>query len=201
MNLPKRTEEEILASQFGYPGEGGEEVKLGGRTYKIRPIKGRAHSRWFRQQVGPVIESLQGVAPLIQMVVDKVPGESSTLGFEHLESLVDLFKQIAGPQFDVLLDTVYRFCPEIGDDRNFLEGYVTSEEGLVLDENGTALEKDVCGEFIGEPAMSGEGATDEEFLQAFFMVLRMVYGPFVQMLGLQMTSPTEKTTTKESLGE
>lgn len=188
-------DESTVGTKDEAEGTGGTEVTLGGRMYVIRPIRGRANSRWFRRQVGPIIENIEGIAPLAMLLADKKDGVNIQLEKEHVSALVGIFKQLGGPQFDVLLDTVYRYCPAIAKDREFLEGYVVSEDGLVLDVAGVALLKDEeSGEFIGEPAMSGEGASDEEFLDAFLVVMKMVYGPFVQMLGLKMKTPNPAST-------
>lgn len=203
--IVKRTDEDILramqpdestvGTKDEIEGTGGTEVTLGGRTYNIRPIRGRANSRWFRKQVGPIIENLEGIAPLAMLLADKEEGVNIRLEKEHVSALVGIFKQLGGPQFDVLLDTVYRYCPAIAEDREFLEGYVVNADGFVLDSQGLALLKDEeSGEFTGEPAMSGEGASDEEFMKAFLVVMKMVYGPFAQMLGLKMKTKTQDLT-------
>lgn len=196
--IPQRNEEEILAAMHGQESDddsaGGDKIALGGRTYIIHPLKGRANSRWFRKQVGPIIESLEGIAPLAMLIANKEEGANIRLEEEHVTSIVGLFKQLGGPQFDTLLDTVYRWSPEINNDKWYLEGYVINEEGLPLDSSGEEVSIGGNGEPNGDPELSGEGATDEEFLKAFLIIMRMVYGPFVETLGLKLTKRTEEET-------
>ncbi len=155
------------------------EVVLGGRTYELHKKLGRKHTRKFRKTVEPIVNNLKGLGGLLHK---QFSGDIMQLDKEDWDAIADLVKQFSGEEFDIVLDMVYEWEPLIMADKPFLEGDVDEEGNLVpLNDEGLS------------------GATDLEFVKAFFEIVKFVYGPFVEnFLGITVETPQEVETQLET---
>lgn len=135
-------------------------VVLGGKEYELKPKRGRARTRKFRKYIGPLVEDVRGLGSLLEKQFD---GKDFKLVTSDWETVVELAKRFLGSDMDSLLDIVYDWEPSIAKDRGFLEG--------THYQDGTEIPEHDQGE---------SGATDSEFIQALFIIIKFIYGPFVE---------------------
>lgn len=104
-------------------GEGMKtvQVTLGGKEYNIRALKMRQSKEWrdkVKEPFGSLVDALQA-APNIELT-----------SMADLSTLVDVVKDLVLGSFDLVLDLLFQYSPELAADRERIETEGYDEEAV-----------------------------------------------------------------------
>lgn len=157
--MEPRKDEDIIDAQAE---EGGEvEIILGGVIYKLRPRKGRYHTKQFKRVIEPILSKIESVSDVLKELFISGQVDFKTIDEDSMSSIISLIRRFVTTEFDEVLDVVYMWSDEIAADREVLEG---SE-----DKEGTV--------------------TEVELISAVLIIGKFVYGPLstaLKQIGRQM---------------